>query len=177
MVQIPRYIKVEVTGCIGIFALCVDQHVCIGPHICDLLSRRQLFIPHQIGPKPSVVTTRGVDSMERSVISQLAQLCSPLQETRCRDKSPQVTSGLDVMLLGSDLHNISKPPRLQFVLKMTKTTNNGGSIGGETIAYPKNSTRSHDAHQTNALFFINATKYVRVRRGCLDRFELQIVRQ
>lgn len=87
MVQIPRYIKVEVTGCIGIFALCVDQHVCIDPHICDLLSRRQLFTPHQIGPKPSVEITRGVDSMESadSILSQRAQLRSPLQETRCKD--------------------------------------------------------------------------------------------
>ncbi len=33
MVQIPRYIKVEVTGCIGIFAIYVDQHVCIYPHV------------------------------------------------------------------------------------------------------------------------------------------------
>lgn len=66
MVQIPRYIKVEVTGCIGIFAIYVDQHVCIDPHICDLLSGRQLFTPHQIGPKPSLEIKRGVDSMERS---------------------------------------------------------------------------------------------------------------
>lgn len=86
MVQIPRYIKVEVTGCIGMLALFVDQHVCIDPHICDLLSRRQLFTPHQIGPKPQWRSrVEWIPWKAPIVLLQRAQLRSPLHETRCGD--------------------------------------------------------------------------------------------
>ncbi len=72
------------------FAIYVDQHVCIDPHIWDLLSRRQLFTPHQIGLNPhwrsrvEWIPWKGpIEGYMQ--LSQRAQLRSPLQETRCRD--------------------------------------------------------------------------------------------
>jgi len=115
MVQIPRYINVEVTGCIGMFAL-VCKHVFNDPHICDLLSRLQLFTPLQIGPKPHgdhgwsgfhgkrrsySYSVRNCAALSKKPVVRIYKSSEVNGWTRCR-----------LSFWGSDRQNISEPPGL-----------------------------------------------------------------